>query len=844
MRYIAILFIIFLALPIFSQTKTYTTKVSGACGMCQDRIQTAALNTIGVISAKWDASSQLLTITHEVGLFDEMELHQNVAGQGHDTEKIKADDKIYSGLPLCCLYREDNTPEKLLTHDQLNFVQGLVYALDDKKIKTAISGVSIQWKGTTVGTYSKANGSFKLERTKGANTIIISYAGYDEQEVAVTGNDAIAIVLRQNETIEEITVKARRKSMEISFINPIKMRKISQRELTKAACCNLSESFETNPAVDVSYTDAVTGTKQIEMLGLAGPYVQITRANMPDIRGLASIYGLSYIPGPWVKSMQLNLGTGSVINGFESIAGQINVELIKPNDPEKLSLNGYYGSGGRIEGNAIYNGAINDNLDANVMLHYNIRKEAHDNNFDGFLDMPKGQGYTLSNNYKWYGKEGHEAEFGIKVTSQDNTSGQDPTHHEIQHSNGYKLWKASQKSNRYEAYVKRGRSWLDESNRSIGFQLGGIYYDLQSTFGSRPYEGNQSMLYANLIYVTNLGNKDNKLSVGSSFQAEKSSETFANKIYDRTEIVPGVFGEYTYEKNEKFTLVFGGRIDHHNNYGWFATPRFHGRYALNQYTVVRVSIGRGQRTANIFAENMGAMASNRTFIVDSKNTTNPYGLNAEVAWNYGLNLTKDFGTDWQWSVDAYYTAFQNQIVVDFDKNPQQLNFYNLDGKSFSKSIQTQVDYTGLNGIELRLAYRYNDVKTQYQSGLRAKPLIAPHRAFANVAYELKKYGLKADYTINWQSTKRIADTQSNPKEYQLDNRSKAFFTSNAQLTKTFGSKYEIYFGGENIFSFIQPNAILDSGNPFGNYFDASMIWGHVFGAMWHGGFRYRIDRDN
>jgi outer membrane receptor for ferrienterochelin and colicins len=809
--------------------------------MCEDRIVQAATNTIGVTSASWSSDSLMLKVQIVNGLFDHNELHQNIANVGHDTELIKADDKVYANLPLCCLYRAEDNPHKVAKKNaSISYTEGIVYEINKTNTKKAISGVSLQWKNTEVGTYSKSNGSFKLEKVKNTKTLVISYTGYDDIEVEVVNDEALAIVINQNSELDEVTIKARKKAIEVSFLSPIKMRKISQRELTKAACCNLSESFETNPAVDVTYTDAITGTRQIEMLGLAGPYVQITRSNMPDIRGLASIYGLGYIPGPWIKSMQMNLGTGSVINGFESIAGQINVDLIQPNDNEKLAINGYYGSGGRYEGNAIYKGSISDKLDANIMLHYNTRKEAHDNNFDGFLDMPKGDGYTLSNNYKWYGNEGNEAEFGIKITNQNSLSGQDSKHHEGKHPIGYKLWEASMNSNRYEAYIKRGKTWIDKPNKSIGFQLGGLSYDLDTKFGPRPYSGKQTMLYANLIYMTIIGNTNNKITMGSSFQAENSEENFRSSIYKRNEIVPGVFGEYTYEKNEKYTFVFGLRADHHNNFGLFITPRFHGRYALNQTTVLRASAGRGQRTANIFAESIGAMASNRNFIVHSQKNNTPYGLDAEVAWNFGLNITKEFGSDWQWSLDGYYTTFQNQIVVDYDESPQELHFYNLDGYSSSKSIQTQVDYSGLKGIELRLAYRFNDVRTDYTTGLRTKPLIAPHRTFANIAYELKKYGIKADYTINWQSTKRIADTKSNPDGIRLAERSDAFSTSNAQVTKTFKNNLEFYIGGENIFSFRQPRAILDSGNPYGNYFDASMVWGHVFGAMWYGGFRYNI----
>ena len=258
--------------------------------------------------------------------------------------------------------------------------------------------------------------------------------------------------------------------------------------------------------------------------------------------------------------------------------------------------------------------------------------------------------------------------------------------------------------------------------------------------------------------------------------------------------------------------------------------------------MARLSAGRGQRTASIFAENIGAFASSRTFVVNGENTNNPYGLDAEVAWNYGVNLTYDITDKLQWGFDIYSTHFQNQIVVDYDASPQQLQFYNLKGKSFSNSLQTQMDWEIFKNFDVRLAYRYNNVKTTYGNDLLRKPLNSPHRAFMNLAYEYK--GWKLDYTLNFQGKKRLANTESNPEAFQLAKESDNYFLSNTQLTKVFSEKYEVYVGGENIFNFIQPNAIISQGEPYSQYFDASMIWGPIFGSMYYVGFRYKLFRED
>jgi outer membrane receptor for ferrienterochelin and colicins len=851
MKIINIIILIFVSVSLNAQNKQ-SIKVLGSCGMCQERIEDLAKNTIGVISASWDEETKLLQLLIEPGLFQEKELHQKLADAGHDTDQILANDEIYNALPDCCRYRESEQkikqswnmiPIKKVTLLDDTHVQGIIYELSVNGKKNALSGASIQWKGTTVGTTSLSNGEFNLPMNKESQILLISYLGFTSEEIVIEKPSAIAVVLRAEDEIKEVTIQARRKTIEVSFISPIKMRKISQRELTKAACCNLSESFETNPAVDMSFTDAVTGTRQIEMLGLAGPYVQITRGNMPDVRGLVSIYGLSFIPGPWIKNIQLIQGSGSVINGFESIAGQINVDLINPSDNEKILINGYYGAGGRLEGNAVINTTLNDKYDANLLVHYNQRNIAHDKNFDGFLDNPKGEGFTISNNYNFYGENGNEGQFGVKITSQNNTSGQDNVHHDGKHPAGYELWKANINSNRYEAFLKRGKSFLKIPGKSIGFQFGGIYYDNKSLFGKRRYDGIQKMVYANFIYKTELVNKLHNLTLGSSFQLENSTETLSEKKFLRNEVVPGIFGEYAFNKEEKLNLVVGLRADHHSNYGLFFTPRIHGRYAFNESMVVRFSAGRGQRTANIIAENIGILASSRNINIPQSTSKKPYGLEEEVAWNYGLNMTYDVTPSLQWSVDAYYTNFNNQIIVDYDQSPQEVFFYNLSGRSYAQSLQTQFDYSGINGLELRLAYRNNDVKVDYLNGKLAKPLVSPHRAFINAGYEIKKYGLKLDYTINWQSSKRLPSTLSNPEYARLNDRSDAFYIHNTQVTKLVGKKYELYAGVENLFNFIQRNAIVDAGLPYEKYFDASMVWGPTFGAMWYTGFRYKINKE-
>ncbi|MBN1183178.1 MAG: TonB-dependent receptor [Bacteroidales bacterium] len=707
---------------------------------------------------------------------------------------------------------------------------------------TSLTGANVYWQGTTVGATSDLEGKFTIERVPETKQLIVSYIGYQNDTIDTDGMDFLEVQLSENIELKEVKVVKRNKSTYISYIDPIKVEKIGEKELLKAACCNLSESFETSPSVDVSFTDAVTGTRQIQLLGLAGPYTQITRENMPDIRGLSAIYGLTFVPGTWIESIQLNKGTGSVVNGYEGITGQINMELRKPESADRLYLNGYTNEEGRMELNLnVAHKFKGDQLSTAVLLHAKDNTIKWDRNSDGFLDHPLGRNLIALNRWKYVSQNGLQIQLGMKGTYIDNLGGQVDFNHE-----GYDpsagIWGMHLNLKRMEAFTKIGKVYEDKPWRSMGLQVSGSVYEQDSYFGLNTYDAGQNTFYSNFIYQDIFGNTDHKFRTGVSFIADEYTEQLNDTSYDRTEMVPGAYFEYTYSHLDKFNAVAGIRGDYHNLYGPFITPRLHLRYAITSKTVFRASAGRGQRTANIFSENNGLFASSRQFIVHSDGNNKPYGLKPEVAWNYGINLTQNFKLDYREgsiSFDFYRTDFENQVVIDLDQDPQQVHFYNLEGKSYSKSFQAQVDYELIKRLDVRLAYRWYDVKTTYHGELLEKPLVARHRAFINLAYTTRKYW-NFDYTLNWQGQKRIPFTGSNPEEYQLDDFSPSFILMNAQISKTWREKYELYAGIENLLDYVQKDPILSSNQPFGPYFDSSLIWGPIFGRNIYVGFRLKI----
>jgi len=730
---------------------------------------------------------------------------------------------------------------ELQAQEMSKYIEGRVTENSGQGDEMPLIGANVYWLNTLAGTTTDPDGNFKLKRFPGETHLVVSYVGYQSDTIDVSDQEHISVELLNSVSIDELRIVHREKSTKIGYLEPLKIEKIGQKELVKAACCNLSESFETNPSVDVSFTDAVTGTRQIQMLGLAGPYTQITREVIPDVRGLSAIYGLTYIPGTWIEGIQLIKGTGSVSNGYESIAGQINVELWKPETMDKLYLNGYANGMGRVEANANVKIGINEQWGTAFLLHGSNESVKHDRNDDGFLDNPLSRQYLLLNRWEFHGPRGGHFQFGIKGTHINKVGGEvafDPetdvglTDH----------WGMDLLTQRLEGWAKIGKINQKKTWQSTGLQLSGVTHHQESWFGLNKYRAVQTSFYANLLFQSIIGNTNHTFKTGTSIQYDDYMESLNGDDYDRTEIVPGAFFEYTYNPFDKFIFVAGIRADYHNLFGPFITPRVFVRYPITDRTILRLAGGRGQRTANVLAENNAILATSREIIIEGDDPDKPYGLDPEVAWNYGVNLTQTFTLDYRSgviSLDFYRTHFENQIVMDYDYSPQQVLFYNLDGRSWSNSFQAQFDYEVINRLDLRIAYRWYDVKTTYQGQLLQKPLISQHRGFLNMAYETRKYW-KFDLTLNRQGKKRIPDLSSNPEEYQLEKYSPAYYLVNAQVSKIWREKYEVYLGVENLFDFKQKNPILASEDPFSPYFDSSLIWGPIFGRNIYLGFRYKI----
>lgn len=718
---------------------------------------------------------------------------------------------------------------------------------DEKK--QPMIGASVVWKDSSVGTMTDDKGYFELPMNPGSHEVTVSYVGYESQTLMVHEPKVISVELKPVKALEGVVVNTKRNSLQRSYVKPLNTQTMSSKELLKAACCNLSESFETNPSIDVNFSDAISGSKQIKMLGLTSPYILMAEENIPSVRGASQAYGLSFVPGTWVESIQITKGAGSVVNGYESISGQINYELLKPATDIPFYLNAYGSTDSRFELNTHFNRKINDKLSSSLFVHGNTRVSKNDMNDDGFLDNPLGKQVNIMNRWQYNNPEkGWVSFLNVRYMRDEKQTGQkafDPGRDKLTTNH----WGSEINTDKLEMSSKIGYVFPDTPWKSFGFQNSFNYHKQESYFGLNQYNIKQNSFYSNLIYNSIISNTLHKFATGLNFTSDDYNEFVSVGLpmdVSRRDNSVGAFFEYTYDNTDNFSLVAGGRFDMHNRLGAFLTPRIHMRYNPWEKAVLRASVGRGKRSANIFAENQNLFATSRAFSI--LNTDGKiYGLAPEIAWNYGLSFSQGFqlfGKKAEVALDYYRTDFQNQAVVDLDYSPQQVVFHNLDGKSFANSLQIDFNIDLMTHFTVRTAYKFYDIQTDYLTGTLERPLQAKHRFFTNIAYEthIKEKGQqwKFDFTYNWMGKQRLPNTGSNPEPYRLREFSNPFSVMNAQITRTFSSVFEAYVGGENIGNYKQKNAILGADNPFGPYFDSSMIYAPVFGQMYYAGIRFKI----
>ncbi len=734
----------------------------------------------------------------------------------------------------------------LVTAQQLGAqVRGKIFEFSESDTLN-IPGAVIYWDSTNIASTTGPDGTFTIRTTAKTNKLIIKAVGYQNKFAVISDTSRFVLLpLQSDARVQEVEVVYYTTGTEISYLNPIKTETLNERSLMKAACCNLSESFETNPSVDVNFTDAVSGTKQIQMLGLAGQYAQITKENMPYMRGLANSYGLTFIPGTWIQSIQLSKGAGSVVNGYESFTGQINTELQDPRNSDRLHFNSYVNNNGRNEYNLNLAHKVNPKYSTGLLGHVSFNPLLQDMNMDGFADIPAGRQYNfMSKHAIELPEKGFEAQVGGAIMDDERRGGQ-VEKMIIDHHDTLPLYKIGIHNKKWELFSKTGYVFKNKPGTSTGLQLSYLDHSQNNFFGFNTYRSTQKTFYANYIFQGIFGNSNHGYKAGASFMNDEVKENFNSADYNRIESVYGAFFEYAFNYKEKFNMVAGIRADQHNFYNFFVTPRLHVRYAFTPERILRFSGGRALRTANVFADNAYVMASSRAWTIEQNSPGMPYGLAPETGWNYGFNYTQKFKINYREAyitLDLYRTDFTSQVIADLE-NAREFRLYNLDGVSYSNTFQGEFNFEPRKRLHIKSAYRWVDAKVTYKSGLLQRQMVSMHRAFINFSYETRDKHWLFDLTTQYHGPKRLPDTDLNPADYRREDYSPAFYILISQVTwlkKFEKGEFHAYIGGENLLNYKQQNPIVSVHQPYSPFFDASMVWGPIYGRMVYAGIRVKI----
>ncbi|MCF8236943.1 MAG: TonB-dependent receptor [Saprospiraceae bacterium] len=701
-------------------------------------------------------------------------------------------------------------------------------------------GATVSWQRTTAGVTTDLNGAFAIPRREDVTTLVIQYVGYEPFTLEVDPEDQdLYITLSGVATLGTIEVTEEEKGNYISTLGTRYVETISSNELKKAACCNLAESFETNASVDVGMTNAVTGGSEVQMLGLRGIYTQLLVENRPAMNGLAQPFALDYIPGTWVESVQISKGASSVANGPQSITGQINTELVKPETDRPFFINLFGNSLGRLEANMHLNRVWKPSLSTGLLLHASGQQQEIDKNGDRFLDLPKRQQWNGM--YRMFYQLGKtEGQFNIQGIRHRQEGGQLSTVDDP--------WRLKQDNDRVEVFGKNGHVFEGPRYQSIGFIYNAYAHTYRGQYGSRIHHGDQRGAYLNLLYNMEGATPDHNFSAGISHQTDDIREDLFGVSFDRKDQVSGVFTQYSYgsvQDIQKSTfslknragIILGVRADYHQRFGWFVTPRLNARLNLDAQTVIRVSAGRGWRNPNFPPDWQSMLFNNWTLQVNEK-------LLPEDAWVFGTNLTKSIlvgSRIWSLVFDAFHTRFTNQVVMDMESQHTVIQLYNLDGRSYSNSLLAMVNMELARGLELKVAWKYNEVKTTYQGKLESLPMVPLHRLLATLDYVTPDKVWRFNLTGQGVGSMRLPSQHGFPPDViaQSPQHSPAYVLVNSQVSWTHGD-LDIYLGGENLTNKTQPYPIVDWQQPDSEHFDASRVYAPVIGTRVYMGIRYSL----
>ena len=690
------------------------------------------------------------------------------------------------------------------------------------------------------GVISDTNGFFELDNYNNEiKKIIISIIGYENDTIEILNNYNLGIInLSPIADLNTINVKENKQTAFIDSEKIIKTEVITSEELTKAACCELAGCFETQISVESKTTNIITNTKELSILGLSGIYNQILIDGIPLVMGLNYTYGISSIPGTLINNIFISQGLASVLQGPESITGQINIDL-KAKQKETFFLNLYINSFNVKQLNFDYNYSIK-NWKGIFSFHTTQPGNKIDQNNDNFLDIPLTKKYSIYN--KWEYKSDIVNNFYssiiLRYLNEERVGG------DINYNPKLDLGTTTTYGQvinfqQPELIIKSSYKF---NNSTIVFRSGASYHDQNSYFGIKNYSGNQFNSHSNLSLLQNL--KSHVLEAGINYKSLHINEkiqfgNLSNLSYDgnyqKNERVFGTFLEGKFKFYENIEIITGLRNDYHNEFGNTLTPRLLLKYNITENCILRANAGSGWRTVNLFSEHIKILGSNEDIQIENN-------LKPEKAINFGFNFLQAIYTEnfeFQLILDYYKTKFTNQIYPDYETNNNIIIIDNFENESFSKSFQSELGIEILKKIGIKIAYNFLDVYKDINGHKHRLPFFSKHHLLNTYSYRPPETNWNIDVNIHWFGRKKLQNTEQNPIQYQRPNYSSPYSIVNMQITREF-INYDIYLGCENLFDFKQENPIIAADDPFGDFFNISNIWGPTRGREIYLGLRLTL----
>lgn len=702
------------------------------------------------------------------------------------------------------------------------------------------------------------NGEFTLKLNARA-TLIATYVGYTRDTVVVEpGTTEAKFYLSGENDLSESKVTAQQSTM--PKLKSVKTEVITAAGLCKMACCALAESFENSASVTIGYSDAVTGARQIKLLGLSGTYTQMLDENRPVMRGIASPFGMSFVPGQWLESIQIAKGPSSVINGLEAITGQINMEHRKPTDETPLFVQLYGSSDAMFEANVASAIQFNEKWSMINMAHVGGTAYKMDHNQDGFRDEPQDLQLNFTSRWLYYAPSGMQIRFGGRFLYDDRLGGQMDATKDNAFNLKNRIWGSSIKNRGVNGYFKIGVPLAEDNHANIALVTDFNHHEFDSFFGLKNYDAKQNSAFANLIYQNEI-NETHKVEFGATWQFDDLTQLYSGEDFSRRENAISGFGEYTLTPGDKFTFVGGLNLQYNSLHGWLFAPRANVRWAPADWITLRALGGRGYRTANIFTDNLGIFSTGKDFYAPEMRLRDLDLL--EDAWTWGGNVTfyLPFGaedTETYLSFDYFHNDFNKQVIVDPEaSSPLGIAFYNLDGKSYTNTYQVDFSVNPLERFNITATFRYTDAKVTLRGqGLVERPMTSRYKGVLNMQYATAMNKWTFDFTAQINGPMRLPKYAA---QVWGMTTSPVFPMLYAQITRKFKG-IDVYAGVENILGYRQHHAIICAEQPFGplyevygssaayimrmptasEVFDASSVWGPLMGRKIYIGVRYTL----